>query len=66
MNLKEALAVQAGRADLRRGGAYHNVAAVTALPHFHFALFKNLRGLHIAQKRPITLLMALLYGRYQT
>ena len=50
VNLEETLGILAGRADLRRGGAHNNVTAVAALPHLHFAFFKDLGGFHIAQQ----------------
>ena len=55
----------AGGADLRRGCAHHNVAAVAALPHLHLALGEDLGQLHIAQQRPVALLMVLLDGGHQ-
>ena len=41
MNFKEALGIETGGANLRSGGAYHDVAAVAALPHLDLALFKE-------------------------
>ena len=66
MNLKEALGIRAGGADLRGGGAHHDVAAVAALPDLHLALFKDLGGLDIVQQSAVTLFVALLDGSNQT
>ena len=65
VNFEIALGMVTGGADLRGLLPYHDVAAVAALPHLHLALGKHLRHLHVAQQRPIALLMVLLNGPHQ-
>ena len=52
-------------ANLRRGAAEVDVAAVAALPHLDFALLEDLCGLYIVQQRTVALLVALLNGGHQ-
>ena len=59
MNLKIALGMIAGGANLRRFGAHHDVSAVPAFPNLHFALFKHFLALHIVQKDSVALFMML-------
>ena len=47
VNFKVALGMVAGRADLRRLLADHDMPAVAAFPHLDLALGKDLRHLHI-------------------
>ena len=55
VDLKEALGVVAGGADLRGGSAHHDVAAVAALPNLDLALLKDLGGLHTVSYTHLTL-----------
>ena len=65
VNFKVALGVVAGRANLRRLLADHDMPAVAALPHLDLALGKDLRHLHIVQQGTVALLMVLFNGGYQ-
>ena len=66
VNFKVALGMVAGRADLRRLLADHDMPAVAALPHLDLALGKDLRHLHIVQQGAVALLMVLFDGGDQT
>ena len=58
------LGMSADGANLRRLGSHHDMTAVAALPYLHFAAGKDLLGLHVAQQRPVALLMMLLNGSH--
>lgn len=53
VDLKEALGVVAGGANLRGGSAHHDVAAVAALPHGDAALLKDCLDCHVLQQGAI-------------
>ena len=66
VDLKIALGMIAGRADLRGLLAHNNVTAVAALPHLDLAFGEDLRRLYIAQQGTVALLMVLLDLAYHT
>ena len=60
VDLEIRLGMGADGADLRRGGAHHNVAAVPALPDLDLALLKDLLGLHVPEQGTVALFVVLL------
>ena len=65
VDLKVALGMGAGGAQLGSLGADHNVAAVAAFPNLNLALFKHLCGFDILKKCTVSLLMMLFYSSYK-
>ena len=65
VDLKVALGMIAGRANLRRFFAYDDMTAVAALPDLDGTLGKDLGGFHIAQQRTVAFLVVLFNGCHQ-
>ena len=66
MNLKIALGMSTGGADLRRIRANYDMSAVTAFPYLNLALCKYSGSLNIAEKRAVSLLVVSLDSGYET
>ena len=62
VDLKVALGMITGGADLRSLLTHNDVAAVAALPHLDLALGKDLCRLYVAQQGAVALLMVLFNG----
>ena len=65
VDLKIALGMITGGADLRGLLAHNDVTAVAALPHLDLAFGEDLRRLYIAQQGAVSLLMVLFDGSDQ-
>ena len=65
MHLKVSLWMSAGWADFRSLGAYYDVTAVAAFPHFHLTFLEHFLRLHIVKEGTVTLFVTLFDGSYE-